>query len=139
MPTHPFEVVTTNGNVKFYNWAGAGVALGFGQASPSDTTYALAATNNNTYIGATSLIRLSIGGIGTATNTKICVGSVGAYFGSSVTPTAYIDIHGGVAATAPMRFRSGVAPTAPNDGDIWFDGANIKMRIAGVTKTFTLV
>lgn len=56
-----------------------------------------------------------------------------------VTATAFIDIVGGIAGAAPFRLRSGVAPTAPNDGDIWFDGTNIKMRIGGVTKTFTLV
>lgn len=42
-------------------------------------------------------------------------------------------------AGASLRIRSGTAPTTPNDGDIWFDGTDIKMRIGGVTKTFTLV
>lgn len=134
-PTHPFEVVTTNGNVKFYNWAGAGVGIAFGQASPTDATYALAGTNTNTYLNAASLLRLSIGGIGTATNTKVCVGSVGAYFGSSVTPTAYIDIHGSVAGTAAMRWRDGAPVTAPNDGDVWRVGTEIYVRLSGTTYT----
>lgn len=40
---------------------------------------------------------------------------------------------------APFRIVSGVAPTTPSDGDIWFDGTDLKMRVGGVTKTFTLV
>lgn len=37
-----------------------------------------------------------------------------------------------------LNITSGVAPTSPNDGDVWFDGTNLKIRIAGVTKTFTV-
>lgn len=42
-------------------------------------------------------------------------------------------------ARATLNIPSGVAPTTPSNGDIWFDGTNIFMRIGGVTKTFTLV
>jgi len=42
-------------------------------------------------------------------------------------------------AKASLRIPSGTAPTSPVNGDIWFDGTNIKMRIGGVTKTFTLI
>lgn len=52
--------------------------------------------------------------------------------------TARLDIVGGTTALPPLRIRSGVAPTSPNDGDIWFDGTNFKCRIGGVTKTFTV-
>jgi len=41
-------------------------------------------------------------------------------------------------AKASLRIPSGTAPTSPVNGDIWFDGTNIQMRIGGVTKTFTL-
>jgi hypothetical protein len=39
-----------------------------------------------------------------------------------------------------MRFTGPISydPTSPNDGDIWFDGTNLKMRIGGVTRKFTL-
>ena len=53
--------------------------------------------------------------------------------------TALTDIGGSTTSRASLRIRSGTAPTSPNDGDIWFDGTDIKMRIGGVTKTFTLV
>jgi len=42
-------------------------------------------------------------------------------------------------AKASLRIPSGTAPTTPADGDIWFDGTDLKMRIGGVTKTFTLI
>jgi hypothetical protein len=44
-----------------------------------------------------------------------------------------------VTARASLRIPSGTAPTSPVNGDIWFDGTNIKMQIGGVTKTFTLL
>jgi hypothetical protein len=53
--------------------------------------------------------------------------------------TALTDIGASTTTRASLRIRSGTAPTSPNDGDIWFDGTDIKIRIGGVTKTFTLV
>jgi hypothetical protein len=54
-------------------------------------------------------------------------------------PTAHVDITASTTSNASLRIRSGTAPTTPNDGDIWFDGTDLKMRIGGVTKTFTLL
>jgi len=42
-------------------------------------------------------------------------------------------------ASATLRVPSGTAPTSPVNGDIWFDGTNLFMRIGGVTKTFTII
>ena len=42
-------------------------------------------------------------------------------------------------AKASLRIPSGTAPTTPTNGDIWFDGTNLKMQIGGITKTFTLL
>jgi hypothetical protein len=54
--------------------------------------------------------------------------------------TAGITILGAATtAKASLRIPSGTAPTSPVNGDIWFDGTDIKMRIGGVTKTFTLL
>jgi hypothetical protein len=57
---------------------------------------------------------------------------------STTAPTAKADIAASTTSAASLRLRSGVAPTSPNDGDIWYDGTNLKMRVAGVTKTFTV-
>lgn len=43
------------------------------------------------------------------------------------------------ASISSFNIQAGVAPTAPNNGDIWFDGTNLYMQIGGVTKTFTMV
>jgi len=42
-------------------------------------------------------------------------------------------------AKASLRIPSGTAPTTPVNGDIWFDGTDLKIRVGGVTKTFTLI
>ena len=57
-----------------------------------------------------------------------------------------IEVTAGVSVLAPsttasatLRVPSGTAPTTPTNGDIWFDGTNLFMRIGGVTKTFTII
>lgn len=45
----------------------------------------------------------------------------------------------GTTATAPLQITSGVAPTSPVSGDMWFDGTDVKFRVGGTTKTFTLL
>jgi len=39
---------------------------------------------------------------------------------------------------AGFNLPSGTAPTSPADGDMWYDGTNVKFRVGGTTKTFTL-
>lgn len=39
---------------------------------------------------------------------------------------------------AGFNIQAGSAPTSPNNGDMWQDGTNVKIRIGGVTKTFTI-
>lgn len=57
---------------------------------------------------------------------------------ASITMRKGLLLAASVAALASLNIPSGTAPTSPVDGDIWFDGTDIKMRIGGVTKTFTL-
>lgn len=40
-------------------------------------------------------------------------------------------------ARSGMNFPSGTAPTSPTDGDLWFDGTNLKLRSGGATFTIT--
>ena len=58
---------------------------------------------------------------------------------SQSSPTAFLDIPASISSAASLRIRSGSAPTTLNDGDIWFDGTNLKIRISGATKTFTVI
>ena len=52
-------------------------------------------------------------------------------------PTATLDVAASTTAQASLRIRSGTAPTSPNDGDIWFDGTDLKIRVSGATYTLT--
>jgi hypothetical protein len=51
----------------------------------------------------------------------------------------FLNIGASSTAVSHMRLNAGVAPTSPANGDIWFDGTDLKMRVGGVTKTFTLL
>lgn len=75
----------------------------------------------------------------TAANTGVIVKSNGALGIRNSVPTALLDIAGSSASTASMRIRVGTTPSSPNDGEIWFDGTNLYMRISGITRTFTMV
>jgi hypothetical protein len=44
-----------------------------------------------------------------------------------------------VTARASLRIPSGTAPTSPVNGDIWFDGTNLNVRIGGVTRTIVVL
>jgi hypothetical protein len=53
--------------------------------------------------------------------------------------SAMLQMAAATTARASLNMPAGVAPTSPTNGDMWFDGTDIKMRVGGVTKTFTLV
>ena len=68
----------------------------------------------------------------------ICGGQTIIGFGTIV-DSAFVQIDVGDADHAQLSLAPGATPTNPNDGDIWYDGTNLKMRVGGVTKTFTLI
>jgi hypothetical protein len=80
----------------------------------------------------------SYGG-GASADERFTISNTGLVAIGSQAATANLDISASTTSNASIRLRSGSAPTSPNDGDIWFDGTDLKMRIGGVTKTFTLV
>lgn len=51
------------------------------------------------------------------------------------TATAQLDLTGSSTERSPLRLRIGTAPTSPNDGDIWYDGSDLHIRIGGTTYT----
>ena len=57
----------------------------------------------------------------------------------TIESTGKVSYAAATTAKAQINLASGTAPTSPVNGDIWFDGTDLKMRIGGVTKTFTLV
>ena len=58
---------------------------------------------------------------------------------ASILTAGTLSLVAGTTAGAQINLASSTAPTSPNNGDIWFDGTNLLMRIGGVTKTFTIV
>lgn len=87
--------------------------------------------------GQLSIANAIFGVDNTGTGTTLSTGGIGIYVAS---PTAALDIIAGTTSRASLRIRKGVAPTAPNDGDIWYDDAaeTLHVRINGVTRTFTV-
>jgi hypothetical protein len=75
----------------------------------------------------------------TSNTERVRIGSTGNVGIGTASPTAALDLPASSTARASLRIQTGAAPTAPNNGDIWFDGTNIFMRVGGVTKTFTLI
>lgn len=69
----------------------------------------------------------------TSTHETLRLESAGVGIGGQTGVTAAIDIIAGTTSQASMRIRSGVAPTFPNDGDVWQDGANLFAQIASVS------
>ena len=93
----------------------------------TDNTYDIGASGGprprNVYVGSNIS---AAGGIGVG--------------GDAAISGAHLNIAASTTAAASLRLdTTGVAPTAPTNGDVWFDGTDVKIRVGGVTKTFTLV
>ncbi len=73
-----------------------------------------------------------------ATGHALVVEQAGTGAGISI-KSGRVALAASTTATPSMNIASGTAPTSPTDGDIWFDGTNLKMRVSGSTKTFTLI
>lgn len=126
----------------------------FGSTSSSVVTGTSLNYQNTTVIASSSGVSFGSGNLYIIGNPIInIVGSIATNMGTRLdatglrigqintlhtTNSAVLDIADSNTTRASLRLRAGVAPTTPNDGDIWFDGANLKMRVGGVTKTFTL-
>ena len=59
--------------------------------------------------------------------------------GSTSVLSSFLNIAAGTTAKAQINLAASTAPTSPVNGDIWFDGTNLKIRVGGVTKTVTIV
>lgn len=49
----------------------------------------------------------------------------------------WIKIEAGTTAYSQMNFASSTAPTSPANGDLWFDGSDLRLRAGGTTYTLT--
>jgi hypothetical protein len=99
----------------------ANIALGYNALLPSATT------SNQMNLG-NAIFAIGLATSSNATTIPTLTGLLGIFLSA---PTAALDVIASTTAAASLRLRSGTAPTSPNDGDIWYDGTNIKMRIGG--------
>jgi hypothetical protein len=64
--------------------------------------------------------------------------AVGVSLSDGEVPSAKVTIGASTTAQAALRFYSGSTPSSPQNGDMWFDGTNLKIQIGGSTKTITV-
>lgn len=104
-------------NFQVLNGAASGTVY-FGNANPSNTGGGIIGQ----LAGANSFIF-------NTTGVSILTGS---------SPSAVLDLLGATTAKASLRVRSGVAPSSPNDGDIWQDGTHLYSRTNAATRQVVL-
>jgi len=95
-----------------------GSAGGIGYAGSNTVLAAGGGVSLAFRIGGTEYMRLTNAGL-------FAVGQTSA--------TAQLDISASTTTRASLRIRHGVAPTTPNDGDMWTSTAGLFVRINGVT------
>lgn len=139
-PSITFQVKAAGASSEFYNTTNSGTTTHYwsGNNSGGGVKYmeqrwiANDATNGAMYFvpnGGSSVLTLQSGGNIFIVNQ--------CFVGGTTTPTAFIHIAAGTTAKAQIRFNDSTAPTAPNKGDMWFDGTNLKFYDGSATKTFT--
>lgn len=126
------EFVTGNNNTALGYLAGFAHTTGTNNIFIGASSTGVAATDSNrTFIGNSSTTSTWLGGnllLGSTTDN-----------GARAQITGKLAISAGTTGASQINLASSTAPTSPNNGDIWFDGTNLKMQIGGVTKTFTIV
>lgn len=58
--------------------------------------------------------------------------------GTAALSSSFLALAAGTTAKSQINLAASTAPTSPNNGDVWFDGSNLKIRVGGATKTFTI-
>lgn len=136
-------------------------AFSFFKFSSTTSTYKILSANDNCIYSGTSGdiailndtptagFKIAVGSSSTAHFRMYANGNIGisqntdAGFRLDVSGTCRVQsklsLSAGTTSNAQINLASSTAPTSPNNGDIWFDGTDLKMRIGGVTKTFTLI
>lgn len=55
-----------------------------------------------------------------------------------ISATGLLQTAASTTGSTGLNIPAGTAPTSPVNGDLWFDGTNVKIQVSGVTKTFTI-
>jgi hypothetical protein len=144
-------IFSNSGVVNIYHRQDISVGVGIQTNSPTTTVARTTFAINDNFAptsGTNTYSNLTVQPIINQTGTASGI-SRGIYIAPTLTSAAdfrAIEVVSGTTVLAPsvtarasLRIPSGTAPTSPLNGDIWFDGTNIQMRIGGVTRTFTLI
>lgn len=143
--------VFTLNNLVHYN----AIAGSFGASSTVTNQYGFSvdsgltnATNNYGFYGSinngTNRWNLYLTGADNYIGSKLLIGTTTvSTFMLDVSGTtrlqSKLSLSAGTISNAQINFANSANPTTPNNGDVWFDGTNLFMRIGGVTKTFTII
>ena len=111
--------------------------FGQGGTNPNGYSHEISASTAGQASNNTLNFALCDGGETTRINVMTLLGSGSVCIGVT-SGGNFLNIGASTTAKAQINLAAGTAPTTPTNGDIWFDGTDIKMRIGGVTKTFTL-
>lgn len=132
------------------NGTGGGIFFGGTASENWDSTHRgaelrLYTTPNTTAAVALAATIQNSGGISIGSSSDPGTGglfvNVGLGVGTNVTTTSFFTLAAGTTAKSALRFIQGAAPTSPVDGDVWREdntNTGLKVRINGVTKTFTV-
>jgi hypothetical protein len=144
-------IFSNSGVVNIYHRQDISVGVGIQTNSPTTTVARTTFAINDNFAptsGTNTYSNLTVQPIINQTGTASGI-SRGIYIAPTLTSAAdfrAIEVVSGTTVLAPsvtarasLRIPSGTAPTSPVNGDIWFDGTNLQMRIGGVTRTFTLI
>lgn len=101
-----------------------------------DGTNPIARFENN---AGTAILEVVNGGVTVNTSLGFYCNFLYPASGNTIAVEGKTNLVASTVARASLTIRTGVAPTAPVNGDIWFDGTDFKAQVGGVTKTFTLV
>lgn len=113
---------------------GAAIVMPQSEANNVGTIIQYAANNYSQFDRTNKIFQWVVDG-----NIPFAVTANGISIGVSTNAPTRMYIQPSTTSLSQIRLIAGVAPSSPNNGDLWFDGTNLKMQISGVTKTFTLV
>ena len=124
-----YQITSGGGNI----WIGENTGTGGGLTTGSHCIM----LKRHKFPSNTNDYQLDIGntiygiGVNNAINNVIAFGQIGI---NVQVPTSYFDIVAGTTGVAQLRLHAGATPSAPNDGEIWYDGVHLKMRANGSTQ-----
>lgn len=122
---------TTSNYGGFFKWNSAYVGNYTGTSVPFASTFQVQAGNANQQDFVISSGSILWNNGQSAGNLAIRVSSAGIKLGTNADlhtdGTAFVDITAGTTSLAQIRYRAGVAPSSPNDGESWYENTNDRL------------